>query len=146
VNALLDTNVWVSALINPHGVPAQLRRAWEEERFRTVTSEYALRELTAVLARPRIRALANVDQPAIDRLVHRLQEVSILVVTTGGRHICRDPKDDLILETAVAGRAKYLVTRDDDIKRDEVLMSELKASGVMVISVAGFLEVLASSG
>jgi predicted nucleic acid-binding protein len=33
VIVLLDTNIWVSAFINPHGHPAELIRAWLDNQF-----------------------------------------------------------------------------------------------------------------
>ncbi len=61
---------------------------------------------------------------------------------TGSIRECRDPDDDLILETAILGQAQYAVTRDDDIKRDRDLMDHLQARGVTVLSVRQFLEKL----
>jgi uncharacterized protein len=51
---------------------------------------------------------------------------------SGSLHECRDPDDDLILETAIRGQAQYTVTRDDDIKRDLDLIKHLQAHGVTV--------------
>lgn len=53
--ALLDTNVWVSALINPHGFPARLVAAWLAEQFDVVVSIPLLEEIADVLTRPRIQ-------------------------------------------------------------------------------------------
>jgi len=46
---LIDTNVWVSALINPHGHPAKVKDAWLDGRFEVVTSLPLLAELAEVL-------------------------------------------------------------------------------------------------
>jgi predicted nucleic acid-binding protein len=62
-----------------------------------------------------------------------------MVIPTGAVHECRDPDDDLVLETALLGHAQYLVTRDDDIKRDLELIERLQAYGVTVLSVQQFL-------
>lgn len=61
---------------------------------------------------------------------------------SGGLHLCRDPKDDLILETAIVGRARYLVPRDEDLTRDLDLVSALRGYGIDVLTVARFLEQL----
>jgi len=39
VKAVIDTNIWVSALINPFGFPAKLRNAFERGLFQPVISE-----------------------------------------------------------------------------------------------------------
>jgi predicted nucleic acid-binding protein len=53
--------------------------------------------------------------------------------------MCRDPRDDIVLETALTGGASCLVSRDDDIKRDEELVLSIELKGVSILSVAGFL-------
>ena len=59
---------------------------------------------------------------------------------TGELHLCRDPDDDLILETAVLGGAKYAVSRDDDLKGDSNLVAQMRSRGVEVLSVQHFVE------
>ena len=34
VKAVIDTNIWVSALLNPFGFPARLRKSFEEGIFK----------------------------------------------------------------------------------------------------------------
>lgn len=52
IRAVIDTNIWVSALLNPSGYPAKLRKAFEEGRFEVVISEPILKEIADVLSRP----------------------------------------------------------------------------------------------
>lgn len=47
--------------------------------------------------------------------------------------VCRDPKDDKILELAVNGRADYIVTGDDDL----LVMNPFR--GIAIIRPAEFL-------
>jgi predicted nucleic acid-binding protein len=58
--------------------------------------------------------------------------------------LSRDPDDDILLETALVGGAQYFVSRDDDVKRDQELLARLRERGVEVLSVAQFLDLLAS--
>jgi len=53
--------------------------------------------------------------------------------------ICRDRDDDEILEAAIHGKAQYLVTRDDDLKRDLDLIKMARRNRVRVVSVRQFL-------
>jgi len=62
-----------------------------------------------------------------------------IVQTSGELKICRDPDDDEILEAVIVGKARYLVTRDDDLKRDLDLIKMARKSGVGVVSVRQFL-------
>jgi uncharacterized protein len=65
-----------------------------------------------------------------------------MVRPSGELRLCRDPDDDVVLETAILGEAQFVVSRDDDIKRDLDLMTHLRANGVEVVSVAQFLALL----
>ncbi len=56
------------------------------------------------------------------------------------RRISRDPGDDIFIALAVAARAEYLVTRDDDLKRDLAVVSHLAEAGCEVVSVRAFIE------
>jgi predicted nucleic acid-binding protein len=68
---------------------------------------------------------------------------STVVETSGVLNICRDPDDDEILEAAIHGKAQYLVTRDDDLKRDFDLIKMARSKRVRVVSVQQFLRRLA---
>jgi len=48
----------------------------------------------------------------------------------GELKICRDPDDDEILEAAIRGKSQYLVTRDNDLKRDLDLVKMARRNGV----------------
>jgi predicted nucleic acid-binding protein len=67
-----------------------------------------------------------------------------LVVTLADRlSLCRDPKDDYLLEMALLGQATHLVTEDDDLHDDPVIRSLLRDYGVRLAHIAEFLVDLA---
>ena len=140
VVVLLDTNSWVSAFINPAGAPARLLAAWLDQRFEVVTSLPLLAELSDVLTRPRLTHKYPTTALQVEEFLQLLARLGKIVVTTGSVHECRDPDDDVVLETALVGHARYVVTRDDDLKRDPDLVTHLEARGVLVVSVRQFLE------
>ena len=144
VVVLIDTNVWVSAFINPHGQPAKLKDAWLNNQFQVVVSVALLDELADVLSRPRIRDKYALNAAEIAEFLRLLATKAIMVTTIGQLQVCRDPDDDLILETALLGQARYAISRDDDIKRDLELVTQMEAHGVTVLSVQQFLERLTS--
>ena len=140
----LDTNVWISAFINPSGAPARLLRAWLDSRYEVVISFPLLDELADVLTRPHLTRKYPIAANDVEEFLQLLIRRSQIVVPTGSIHECRDPDDGVILETAILSQAEYVVTRDDDIKRDRDLMDHLQARGVTVLSVQQFLDKLES--
>jgi hypothetical protein len=145
LRVLVDTNVWVSALLNPHGFPAQVLEALRADQFEPILSEPLLDELLDVLSRPRLVKKYRLEPRDIAELATLLQEKALNVEPRGQLHLCRDPRDDVVLETALLGKADYAVSRDDDLKRDVELMQFMQQHGVTVVSVSQFLRLLSAS-
>lgn len=141
--ALFDSNVWVSAFLNPFGAPAQLKDAWLADRIDVVASVPLLAEVGDVLRRPRIKRKYRIPEADIVAYCELIAVRTALVPVTGTLTVCRDPDDDRILEAALAGHAQYLVTRDDDIKHDPAVRQFLKSHAVQVATVSYMLHILA---
>lgn len=113
MRVILDTNVLVSALLNPGGVPARLLDAWFEGRYELLTSELPLEELRLVTRHPRVRRYI---EPAIaGSLVNDLRHFAELLTELPNVEASDDSADNFLLAMAEAGRAHYLATGD---KRD----------------------------
>lgn len=142
--ALFDSNVWISAFLNPAGAPAQLTDAWLADRLDVVASLPLLAEVHDVLRRPRIKRKYRLPEADIARYCELIAARATLVPLTGSLTICRDPDDDCILETAIVGKVQHLVTRDDDIKQDPLVRRFLHARGIQVVTVSHMLRILAA--
>ena len=137
--ALVDTNVWISAFLKPDGPPGEIIAAWARDEFSVVTSLSQLNEIAEVLTRPRlIRRFRYSHRDAV-RFVRLIAARATVVQITRDLKICRDPDDDEILEAAIIGKSQYLVTRDDDLKRDLDLIKMARQNRVRVVSVRQFL-------
>jgi len=128
IKAVIDTNIWVSAILCPSGFPAKLRESFADGIFHSVISEPMLLELAEVLSRPRIKEKYGISEYDIQELLILIEERSEHVMLSGDVAICRDKDDNLIIETAIKGQANYIVTRDDDIKSDKKVSSFLSSS------------------
>jgi putative PIN family toxin of toxin-antitoxin system len=137
--ALIDTNVWVSALINPQGFPAKTRDAWLGRKYQIVVSKPLLEELEDVLHRPRIQQKFGVTEAQAEELLLLITEKATPVEISGELHMCRDPRDDILLETAIVGGATHVVSRDEDITRDQELLAQLKKRHIKAVTVNHFL-------
>lgn len=110
MRVILDTNILVSALIVPGGIPDRLYQSWRIGRFSLLTSEEQLDEFRRVTRYPRLQKYIR---PAAAGTM--LNEIRTLAETAGplkSMNICSDPADNFLLSMAETGRADYLVTGD----------------------------------
>jgi putative PIN family toxin of toxin-antitoxin system len=145
MRVVIDTSVWVSAFLSPAGFSAQILSAWLDERFEVVISPPILEELEDVLSRPRLCTKYEISEKQVERFLTPIVEGGIPVNVTGRLALCRDPRDDMLLETAEVGEAAYVISRDEDITRDPELAAKLKERGIEPITVARFLALLEAS-
>jgi putative PIN family toxin of toxin-antitoxin system len=142
--AVLDTNIWVSAFLNPLGFPARLVKAGRDGHFTIVSSLPLLDELQGVLMRPRIMKIRQYTQTEFETCVANVGAVVQLVPVSGELRLCRDHDDDIVLETALRGNATYVVSRDEDLTRDLDLTDRLRERGVKTVTVQRFMDELGS--
>jgi len=111
IRAVLDTNVYVAALLSRDGSPARLVRALGEGLFDAVVCPRLLDELRGVLHRPKIAE--RVDADTAERFIDWLRRVAITVPDPGViRAISPDPDDDYLIALALIGRAEVIVSGD----------------------------------
>jgi predicted nucleic acid-binding protein len=71
-----------------------------------------------------------------------IQTGASVVAPTGRLRLCRDVSDDVVLETALLRRAKYLVSRDADVIRDLALIRVFRERGVQIVTVGQVLQLM----
>jgi len=143
VKAVIDSNIWISALVAPLGRSAKIIELWEKGKFRLVISEQQFSELYEVLSRSKFTIKYRLDEKKVDALIASIAEnAEHIFLEEHISNICRDPDDNLIIETALRGKAKYLVTGDKDITDDKKVVSFLSQHGVSVISLSKFLNLI----
>jgi len=142
IRAVLDTNIWVSAILNPSGFPAEILRSFRNGDFLAVISEPIISEIADVLSRPRIKNKYGIIEADILELLILIEERCEHVLLAGDIQVCRDPEDNGVIETAIKGHASYIVTRDDDIKFDKSVEAFLSQNNVAPISTARFLQII----
>ena len=96
--AVLDTNVWISAFLNPAGPPAQIVDAFFQGRIVPVIAPPLLDEIEEIFHRLRTRRRRPLDEQALVVVLTALRERAIKVHPAGQLRLCRDPNDDFLLE------------------------------------------------
>lgn len=140
--AVVDTNIWVSGILTPTGFSSQVLRLMADREFTPIFCAETEQELRETLRKPRLVRRMRFSFEAMNQTVAALlafgEELTVREVTP----VCRDPRDDVFVALAVAGKADYLVTRDDDLKGDEGVREHLAAAGVRLVTVREFVTVL----
>ena len=116
VRAVLDINVFVSALLNDRSVPAKVIAKAERRVFRVVSSPEHLADLDEVLHRPRF--IYRYGSSRADRLVVHLRRRASIVHGAPGPlgPLTRDPDDDYLVALYRHANADFLVTGDRDLR------------------------------
>ena len=135
---VVDTNVLISALLQPSGRIADVLDVVRAARGVLVFSEETFAELASRLMRPKFDRY--IDQALREQFLSDLAGVAEWVTITGIVHACRDPDDDKFLETAISGEAACIVTGDAD------LLTLDPFSGVRILRPREFVAAALSAG
>lgn len=131
---VLDTVVYVRALINPKGKWGRL--VFEVARHHTTTtSPEIVREVIEVLQRQELKEkLPQLDYSIrFEAILGVLREAQV-VQPKDRPSICRDAEDDKFFWCAAAASADYLVSEDKDI------LDIVEYRGVRTIAAGDFLD------
>jgi len=103
---VLDTNIIVSALLQPLGPPAQIFLLTMSGPLQLCMSGSIYTEYEEVISRQRFGR----DESTIAEVLKTIRAQSLWVRPTVAIRACSDPDDNIFLECGVAARASYLVT------------------------------------
>lgn len=139
-SAVLDANTIASGILgfrNQDSSPGRILQSWRKNMFTLVTSEYIRAEVKNVLRKPYFtKRLTPQEISRIQALLKfRTKQIKITKEIKG---IATHPEDDLVLATAVCGKADYLVTGDDHFLQKVGNSYQ----GVTLITPNDFLEIL----
>ena len=130
LRVVVDTNVWVSGLVNPEDPPRGVLRAALDQRFEPISSWELAEELADVLTRLKLRRYELAADDLRDLLLllsGSLPSVEIEVAV-------RDPDDTPVVAAAVASNADTIVTGDGDLLEDTTLRGWLAERGIDVLT------------
>jgi putative PIN family toxin of toxin-antitoxin system len=144
LRVVIDTNLFVSGVINVHGLPRRLLEAWYAGQVLVLTEASLLAEVIRVLERPRIRTKYGLTPERITELQERIVRTAELVTPLSPLPAhSRDAHDNNFLAVALGGNAEYLITGDDDLL---VLDGHPALGRLRIVTVHDFLEILAERG
>ncbi len=115
MRAVIDTGIFVSALIRSRGTTGAILRALRDGRFTAIYSTDILVEIIDVLGRDKMRVKYHIEPDDVSALVHLIRLRGELVIPDQRVTACRDPKDNKFLEAALASAPDCIVSGDADL-------------------------------
>jgi len=129
---VIDTNVLVSALINNGKSRKLVLKLLEEHTI--ILSSQMLAELADVISRDKF----SVTSSQIDRFISILvQKATMVSVRSIPKVILEDPDDDVVLTTALSGKAEFIVSGDKH------LLKIACYKDTQIVSVNQFIQIIA---
>jgi uncharacterized protein len=109
MQVVLDTNVFISALLSSTGIPHEIYTAWIARQFQLITSEHQIEELRRTSRYEKFKD--RLPNHRVGLIINRMRK-SIMVKPRLVAIEIDDPLDAFLLGMAAAGEADYLVTGD----------------------------------
>jgi len=112
IKIILDTNIWISYLISKNN------NQWDtlifSDKIQIIYSEKLLNEFIEVTQRDKFRKFISLDD--LEVILNYLGDFAIFVENIEKKYtLCRDLKDNFLLDLAVTAEADFLVTGDKDL-------------------------------
>ena len=111
IRIILDTNLWISFLITKNFV--HIDSLLDKERLILLFSQELINEFIDVASRTNLKKYFTKQD--IERLIKLFDTYGLMIHVTPQFKICRDNKDNFLLDLAVQGNANYLITGDKDL-------------------------------
>lgn len=132
---MIDTNVLVAALRSSSGASHEVLHAADRGDFEIALSVPLLAEYDDVSSRPELGI--PIPSSAVDTIIARIAQISHKQpIYYLWRAVLPDPKDDMVLELAIASKSSHIITFNH---RD---FSPASLFGVSVVSPSQFLTLL----
>ncbi|TVQ51386.1 MAG: putative toxin-antitoxin system toxin component, PIN family [Saprospirales bacterium] len=123
---ILDTNLWISFLISEKF--NQIDRLIENKEIIIVFSEELIEEFIDVVNRPKLKKYFS--KKDIERVLECLDEFALLVEVKSNVKICRDKKDNFLLNLSIDSEADFLLTGDKDL----LVLEKIKSTKIVTFS------------
>ena len=141
---VLDTNVVITAAINPFGSSGKVMDLVVKRRVVSYTSEAVLEELRFKLTSEKV--LRYLESRIYALWIYRVFRASSIVVSPAVRFdVSSDPDDNKFFDVVYSAKASFLISLDKKhvLKlRDENRKFILKAHEFLILTPAEFLEVV----
>ena len=123
---ILDTNLWISFLISNNF--QIIEELLEKNKIILLYSDRLISEIDNVINRPKFKKYFSKD--SVELIYELFDKQGLLIPITSNILLCRDEKDNFLLNLAIDGNADYLITGDKDL----LVLNKIKKTEIITIS------------
>jgi len=123
---IIDTNLWISFLLTKDFV--KLDNLFRKKNLTLLFSQELLDEITEVAQRPKFEKYFSAI--SVENLFFKIRTVSEIITVSSKIDICRDEKDNFLLELANDGKATHLITGDKDL----LVLEKLNSTQILTMA------------
>ena len=123
---VLDTNIFIYFLISDSF--HKFDKLLKSHQVRLLFSEELISEFLQVVSRPKFKKYFS--DKDVSNLLDDLQNYADFIEVHSHVNICRDKKDNFLLELCVDGKADYLITGDEDL----LIIKKFKKTSIVKIA------------
>jgi uncharacterized protein len=134
-----DTNVFVSAILNPRGKPALILKLVLRGVVELVISREIIKEINKVLHYPKLLKLLKKNKVSVEEVEGFINNIDTIAEFTKGELVLEvikeDPTDNITLACAVEGGADFIISGDSHLLK----LSNFEE--IEIVAPATFLEI-----
>ena len=131
MRVVLDTNVFISGIFWEGNFCSKIIDKWKNREFELVSSIEIIEELLNTLKHFKIQ----LDEETIESWRNIIIERVIIAKSSERLDVIKeDPDDNKFLETAIAGKADFIITQDNH------LLKVKKLNNIMILNPEEFLK------
>jgi len=123
---ILDTNLWISFLISRK--LNILDDLIEKKKIKLIFSDELIEEFLIVAKRPKFSKFFSDSD--IEELLRLFKDYGKLIKVKSAVKVCRDFKDNFLLNLAIDSEADFLVTDDNDL----LILKSIKKTQILSIT------------
>lgn len=113
MKVVLNTNIIVSGIFFRPSNPGRILNLWWEGKFDLIISEPLYKENLKVLLE--VNQKLGGRETLIEKFKEAVKDYALWVKIIPQAKICRDEKDNQVLDTAFQGKVDFLVSGDKDL-------------------------------
>lgn len=123
---ILDTNLWISFLISKKF--DEIDELINTQKLTLIFSDELIEEFIEVVSRQKFKNYFS--KKDIANILSTFDQFGKLVKVSSDIKVCRDEKDNFLLNLAIDSKADYLVTGDADL----LILEKIQTTSIMTFS------------